>query len=173
MAEEVSIWVGRDEHNGVLSEPRSDVKPPPHWRLEAIVRTPRPRSLTVSADRRQVVYIEDAETSDVWLLDFEDPRPRRLTTGRAPAPYWEDIEPRLSPNGRTVAYGDEGYVWIAPAAGGPPRRLVEGGSPVWVDDARLVVTVERDRATRLAVIDTDDPWPRRNHSSNPSRSSGS
>ena len=161
MAEEASIWVGRDEHNGVLSEPRSDVEPPPHWRLEAIVRTPRPRSLTVSADRRQVVYIEDAETSDVWLLDFEDPRPRRLTTGRAPAPYWEDIEPRLSPDGRTVAYGDEGYVWIAPTAGGPPRRLVEGGSPVWVGDARLVVTVERDRTTRLAVIDTADPWPRR------------
>ncbi len=161
MAEEASIWVGRDEHNGVLSEPRSDVEPPPHWRLEAIVRTPRPRSLTVSADRRQVVYIEDAETSDVWLLDFEDPRPRRLTTGRAPAPYWEDIEPRLSPNGQTVAYGDEGHVWIAPTAGGPPRRLVEGGSPVWVGNARLVVTVERDRATRLAVIDTADPWPRR------------
>jgi dipeptidyl aminopeptidase/acylaminoacyl peptidase len=161
MAEEASIWVGRDEHNGVLSEPRSDVEPPPHWRLEAIVRTPRPRSLTVSADRRQVAYIEDAETSDVWLLDFEDPRPRRLTTGRAPAPYWEDIEPRISPNGQTVAYGDEGYVWIAPTAGGPPRRLVEGGSPVWVDNARLVVTLERDRTTRLAVIDTADPWPRR------------
>lgn len=161
MAEEASIWVGRDEHNGVLSEPRSDVEPPPHWRLEAIVRTPRPRSLTVSADRRQAVYIEDAETSDVWLLDFEDPRPRRLTTGRAPAPYWEDIEPRLSPNGRTVAYGDEGHVWIAPTAGGPPRRLVEGGSPVWVGNARLVVAVERDRTTRLAVIDTADPWPRR------------
>jgi dipeptidyl aminopeptidase/acylaminoacyl peptidase len=161
MAEEASIWVGRDEHNGVLSEPRSDVEPPPHWRLEAIVRTPRPRSLTVSADRRQVVYIEDAETSDVWLLDLEDPRPRRLTTGRAPAPYWDDIEPRLSPNGQTVAYGDEGHVWIAPTAGGPPRRLVEGGSPVWVGNARLVVTVERDRATRLAVIHTADPWPQR------------
>jgi dipeptidyl aminopeptidase/acylaminoacyl peptidase len=161
MAEEASIWVGRDEHNGVLSEPRSDVEPPPHWRLEAVVRTPRPRSLTISADRRQVVFIEDAETSDVWLLDFEDQRPRRLTTGRAPAPYWEDIEPRLSPDGRTVAYGDEGQVWIAPTAGGPPRRLVDGGSPVWVSNARLVVTVERDRTTRLAVIDTADPWPRR------------
>ena len=28
-------------------------------------------------------------------------------------------------------------------------------------NARLVVTVERDRTTRLAVIDTADPWPRR------------
>jgi dipeptidyl aminopeptidase/acylaminoacyl peptidase len=158
---EASIWVGRDEHNGVPSEPRRDVKPPPHWRLEAVVHTPRPRSLTVSADRRQALFIEDAETSDVWLLDLGDGVPRRLTTGRAPAPFWEDTEPRLSPDAKTVAYGDEGHVWLAPTAGGPSRRLVEGGSPVWIDDARLVIAVERDDTTRLAVVDTADPWPRR------------
>jgi len=161
MTEEASIWVGRDEHNGVPSQPRRDVKPPPHWRLEAVVRTPRPRSLTVSADRRQVVFIEDAETSDVWLLDLEQPRPRRLTTGRAPAAYWEDTEPRLSPDATWVAYADEGHVWLVPTSGGPSRRLVEGDNPVWAGDARLVVTVERGHATRLAVIDTADPWPRR------------
>jgi dipeptidyl aminopeptidase/acylaminoacyl peptidase len=161
MAEDASIWVGKDEHNGVLSEPRSDVEPPTHWRLEAVVRTPRPRSLTVSADRRQVVYIEDAETSDVWLLDLDGDAPKRLTTGRDPAPYWEDIEPRLSPDASTVAYRDEGYVWLAPTAGGPPRRLVEASSPVWAGNARLIVRVEREDTTRLAVIDTADPWPRR------------
>jgi dipeptidyl aminopeptidase/acylaminoacyl peptidase len=161
MAEETSIWVGRDEHNGVLSQPRRDVKPPPHWRLEAIVRTPRPRSLTVSDDRRRAVFIEDAETSDVWLVNLEGFPAERLTTGRAPAPYWEDIEPRLSPNEKTVAYGDEGYVWLAPTAGGPTRRLIEGGSPVWIGNARLIISVERDDTTRLAVVETADPWPRR------------
>jgi dipeptidyl aminopeptidase/acylaminoacyl peptidase len=161
MAEDASVWVGKDEHNGVPSEARSDLRPPPHWRLEAVVRTPRPRSLTMSADRRQALFIEDAETSDVWLLELEGGPPQRLTTGRDPAPFWEDIEPRLSPNGETVAYGDESHVWLVPTAGGPPRRLVEGGSPVWIDDARLIVAVERDRTTRLAVIDTADPWPRR------------
>jgi dipeptidyl aminopeptidase/acylaminoacyl peptidase len=161
MAEDASVWVGKDEHRGVPSEPRADVEPPPHWRLEAVVRTPRPRSLTVSADRRQALFIEDAETSDVWLLELDGGPPQRLTTGRDPAPFWEDIEPRLSPNGETVAYGDEGHVWIAPTAGGPPRRLVDGGSPVWINDARLLVAVERDRTTRLAIVDTDDPWPQR------------
>jgi hypothetical protein len=39
-----SIWVGRDEHEGVPAQPRKDLEPPPHWRLEAIARTPRPRS---------------------------------------------------------------------------------------------------------------------------------
>ena len=90
-------------------------------------------------------------------------RPEQLTTGRDPAPYWEDTSPRLSPDGTTVAYGDDGHVWVVPAAGGPPRKLAEGGSPRWIDDRRLVITVERDDATttRLAVMDVDDPWPRR------------
>jgi dipeptidyl aminopeptidase/acylaminoacyl peptidase len=49
-----------------------------------------------------------------------------------------------------------------PLAGGPPRRLVEGSSPVWIDDARLVISVERDDQTsRLAVVDIADPFPRR------------
>ena len=100
--------------------------------------TPRPRSLTVGADRRHLVFIEDAETSDIWRLDIERGEPRRLTTGRDPAPYWEDTEPRLSPDGSTVAYADAGHVWLVPDSGVPARKLVEGSSPVWVDDARLV-----------------------------------
>ena len=32
-----------------------------------------------------------------------------------------------------------------PAAGGPPRRLLEAGNPVWIDDATLLVSVERER----------------------------
>ncbi len=49
----------------------------------------------------------------------------------------------------------------SPTAGGPPRKLVEGGQPVWVDDARLLITVERDDTTRIAVVEVADPWPRR------------
>jgi dipeptidyl aminopeptidase/acylaminoacyl peptidase len=159
---EKSIWVGKDEHEGVLAQPRKDLKPAPHWRLEAVARTPRPRSLTLGADRRRAVMIEDAETSDVWLVDLEgNGPPRRLTTGRDPAAYWEDVEPRLSPDGETVAYADEGHVWLAPVAGGPPRKLVKGSSPVWTPDGRIVISVERDDTTRLAVVDADDAWPRR------------
>jgi dipeptidyl aminopeptidase/acylaminoacyl peptidase len=159
---EGSIWVGKDEHEGVPAQPRKDLKPPPHWRLEAVARTPRPRSLTVGTDRRRAVMIEDAETSDVWLLDLETlGPPQRLTTGRDPAPYWEDVEPQLSPNGEMVAYAVEGHVWVAPVAGGPPRKLVEGSSPVWTPDGRLVIGVERDDTSRLAVVDADDAWPHR------------
>jgi dipeptidyl aminopeptidase/acylaminoacyl peptidase len=157
-----AMWVGKDEHEGVLAQPRKDLAPPPHWRLEAIARTPRPRSLTVQG--RLAVFIEDGDDcSDLWLLDLEDGGPpRRLTTGREPAPYWDDVQPRVSPGGAMVAYGDGGHVWLVPVVGGPPRRLVEGDSPVWIDDDRLIVAVERDaRATRLAVVGVADPWPRR------------
>ena len=161
MPEDKSIWVGRDEHHGVRAQQRKDLKPPPHWRLEAVAATARPRSLTIGADRRHFAFIEDAETSDVWLLDTDGGTAQRLTTGRDPAPYWEDTEPRLSPDGSTVAYVDAGHVWLAPTSGGPARKLVRGGSPVWVDDARLVISVERDDTTRLAVADSADAWPTR------------
>ena len=156
-----SMWVGKDEHEGVLAQPRKDVKPPPHWRLEAIAHTPRPHSLSVRAGK--AVFIEAAaETSDLYLLDLEaGGAPERLTSGREPVPYWADTAPRLSPDGSTVAYADDDHVWLVATAGGPPRKLVEGGGPLWIDDARLIVTVERDDTTRLAVVDVADAWPRR------------
>ncbi len=164
MAEGRSIWVVKDEHEGVLAQPRKDLDPPPHWRLEAVAATPRPRSLTIGDDRRRAVFIEDRDTSDVWLLDLETgAAPERLTTGRDLAPYWEDTSPQLSPDGSLVAYRQAGYVWLAPSAGGPPRRLVEGGGPTWAGDTLLIVRVDRtdDASTRLAAIDIGDPWPRR------------
>ena len=163
MAEPLSIWVGRDEHEGIPVEPRKDVAPPPHWRLEAIAATERPRSLTLGRDGRHAVFIQDGETSDVWLLDIAEPHaaPERLTTGRAPTPYWEDTAPRLSPDGSQVAYADDRWVCLVAVAGGPPRQLLEASGPVWIDDATLLVSMERGDASRLAVVDVADPWPRR------------
>ena len=97
------MWIGKDEVEGIPSSPRKDLTPPPHWRLESVVVTERPRSLTIGADGRTLVFIQDRpDTSDVWTMTLDDPTPRRLTAGRAPAPFWEDVEPRLSPDGSTV-----------------------------------------------------------------------
>jgi dipeptidyl aminopeptidase/acylaminoacyl peptidase len=158
------LWVGRDEVEGIPIESRKDVRPPPHWRLEAVAATERPRSLVLGPDRRRAVFIQDRETSDVWLLDLADPAPTRVTTGRDPMPYWEDTAPQLSPDGTRVAYAEEGAVKLAPAHGGPSVTLLaEAASPVWLDDASLVVSVEReeDASSRLAVADATDGWPRR------------
>ena len=156
MREPLSVWVGRDEAEGIPVPDRVDLAPPPHWRLDAIAATERPRSLDLGADRRRLAFIQDRDTSDVWLLDLAGGVPERLTTRREPAPYWEDVTPRLSPDGTQVAYGDEGELRLVPTAGGPPRTLLEAGEPAWLDDARLVVAVERERTTRLAVVDVAD-----------------
>ena len=163
MGEDTSMWVGKDEHEGVRAQPRKDLKPPPHWRLEAIAYTPRPRSLAIGPDRRQATFIQDGDTSEVWLLDLghDGGAPERLTTGRELMPYWEDTTPKLSPDGAHVAYADGDHVWIAPTAGGPPRKLAEGAEPVWIDADRLVFVVEREDTGRLAVLRIDDPWPQR------------
>src|SRR4051812_8165934 len=161
------IWIGKDERAGIPVPERVDVPPPPHWRLEAIAHTARPRSLSLSADGRRAVFIEDRDTSDLYAVDLEaeDAAPERLTAGRELQAFWEDTHPRISPDGATVAYGDAGHVWLVPTTGGVPRKLVEGGGPVWLDDLRLIVAVEHEiettRTPRLTVVDVADPFPRR------------
>jgi dipeptidyl aminopeptidase/acylaminoacyl peptidase len=161
MPEPLDVWIGLDEHGGIPRPARVDVTPPPAWRLEAVVATERPRSTAVSPDGRTVVFIEDRDTSDLWLLDLDERVPRRLTTGRDPQPYWEDTQPAFSPDGATVAYADGGWVYTVPTAGGPPRRIVEAGNPVWIGNDHLLVAIERDRCDRLAVVALAEPWPRR------------
>jgi len=161
------IWIGKDERGGIPVPERNDVPPPPDWRLEAIAHDVRPRSLTVGPDGRTAVFIEDRDTSDLHVLDLGTggAAPERLTTGRGVMPYWEDTQPRISPDGTTVAYGEDEHVWLVPTQGGVPRRLVEGGGPVWLDDARLLVSIEHEietvHTTRMTVVNVADPFPRR------------
>jgi len=156
-----SLWVGSEEYGGIPTPTRRGSPLPPAWRLEAIWATERPRTPSISADGRLAAFVQDRDTSDVWLLDLETGRVSRLTTGRRPMPYWEDMTPVFSPDSTRVAYGDEGAVWLVAAEGGPPRRVLEAGAPVWLDDATLVVTIERHECGRLAVLDVADPWPQR------------
>ena len=161
MPEPLDVWIGLNEHGGIPRPARVDLKPPPHWRLEAIAATERPRSIDLAPDGRTALFIQDRDTSDLWLLDLDERIPRRLTTGRDPQPYWEDTQPRFSPDGTTVAYADNGWICTVPVDGGPPQHIVEAGSPVWLGNDRLVVSVERDRCDRLTVVSLAEPWPQR------------
>jgi dipeptidyl aminopeptidase/acylaminoacyl peptidase len=154
-----SLWVGTEEVGGTPAQERRGSPLPPHWRLEAVWATERPRTPSISRDGRHVAFVQDRDTSDVWLLDVETGSVTRLTTGRQPMPYWEDTTPVLSPDGTRVAYADEGKVVVVPTAGGPPRAVCDGGGPAWLDDDRLVVSVERDTRSVLALVTLDDPWP--------------
>jgi dipeptidyl aminopeptidase/acylaminoacyl peptidase len=155
----VARWVGKDAHRGVPSQPRSDLPPPPHWRLEAIAATERPHHLALSPDGASVAFALDRDTSDMWSIPIAGGIARRLTVDRAPHAYWEDTTAAWSPDGERLAYVDEGTVCVVPGGGGPGKRLVEAGDPHWVDDNRMIVIIDRDRRSRLAWLDPDDPWP--------------
>jgi dipeptidyl aminopeptidase/acylaminoacyl peptidase len=152
--------VGKDVVGGIPSQLRPDVDPPKHWRLEDVFATARPHHPALSSDRNTVAFLLDLEgTSDVWLLRLKDGVLTRLTTDRGPVAYWADDAPVWSPDGSTLAYNHDGRVTIIPASGGRPRPLVDGSAGAWIDDSRLTVIVDKERFTRLAVVDIEDAWP--------------
>ena len=95
-----SLWIGVDEVGGIPNPGRPDVDPPPHWRLEAIAATERPRHLDVSPDGALVAFTLDRDTSDMWAIEVDGGHPVRLTTGRTLAAFWEDGGPQSRPTGR-------------------------------------------------------------------------
>jgi dipeptidyl aminopeptidase/acylaminoacyl peptidase len=168
------MWVGKDAWGGVApSQVRKDLPAPRHWRLEAVAATPRPYALEASPDGTRLSFLFDQADlgCDVWVLDVAGGDPRQVSVDRPPMPFWEDTRPTWSPDGSTLAYAVDGKVAVVPVAGGPSRMLAEAGSPVWLRDGRLVVTVDQARersgarqrrsteVTRLATLDPADPWP--------------
>ena len=153
-------WVGTDESGGIPNPGRPDVKPPPHWRLEAIVATERPRQIELSPDGTTLAFMLDRDTSDVWTIAVAGGQPSQATTGRPRAAYWDDGNAKWSPDGTRLAYTQGGKVCIIAAAGGVATEVCAGSSPVWLDDARLIVGIDREERTVLSVVDVADAWPR-------------
>lgn len=155
----VDLVVGKDEAAGLPNPGRPHLRPPEHWRLEAIAAVERPRDLVVTP-AGGVVFILDRDSSDVWHLAAGAGSPIRVTTQRGMEPYWEDTAPTLSPDGSSVAFGDGGYIWVAPVDGSTPaRRVVRAGAPVWLDDARLLGVVGREGNSHLVAFELANPWP--------------
>ena len=89
---------------------------------------------------------------DIWIANENGSNPLRLTAHVA-----RDVFPRLSPDGRWVAFSSERYgnndVFIVPATGGEPRQLTFATTPEtvlnWTPDGTGVLV-----ATSRAV----SPW---------------
>ena len=144
MPEPLRVWIGIEDSGGIPRPERVDVPPPPHWRLEAIAATERPRSLTIAPDGRTAVFIQDRDTSDLWTLDLEGGALERLTTGRDPQPYWEDTQPacrRTEPRSRTATKAGSGSS-PSPAArrASSSRRAARFGSVTTGSSSRSSAT---------------------------------
>ena len=94
-------WLGRDDVGGVASQPRPDLQPPPHWRLDAVFATERPHHPAVSPDGTKVAFVLSASgTSDVYVIDIAiGSQAKRLSTDRSLTNYWEDATSKWSPDG--------------------------------------------------------------------------
>lgn len=171
MHEAQPVFVGRDDAGGVPNPGRPDAPDAPHWAWESVVAVERPRSLAVDPGGTRAVFTLDRDTSDLWLLDLDavGAAPVRLTTDRPLAAFWEDGGGTWSPDGRRIAYTASGEVRVVDTSTGVVRRLGPASSPVWLDDERLVVGIdrppmaqpERGPVTALATLHLDDPWPQR------------
>jgi dipeptidyl aminopeptidase/acylaminoacyl peptidase len=160
MAETQQWWVGTDESGGIPNPGRPDVKPAPHWRLEWVAATERPRQPEVSPDGRTVAFMLDRDSSDVWTMPVAGGLPARVTVDRPLVAFWEDGNAVWSPDGTRLAYTSRGKVMVVPVAGGVPTTVCDGSGPVWLDDARLIVGIGRGEHTVLTVVDLQRPWPR-------------
>ncbi|MGB8862025.1 MAG: hypothetical protein WCC60_22405, partial [Ilumatobacteraceae bacterium] len=160
MAEQPQWWVGTDEAGGIPNPGRPDVRPPAYWRLEAVAATERPRQIELSPDGATLAFMLDRDASDVWTIPVAGGQPSRVTTGRPLAAFWEDGNAVWSPDGTRLAYTQGGKVMVVAATGGVPAAICDGSGPVWLDDARLIIGVDRDGRTVLAEVAIADAWPR-------------
>ena len=153
-------WVGADEHGGIPNPGRPDAKPAPHWRLQQVAATERPRQPEVSPDGTTVAFVLDRDSSDLWTMPVAGGLPTRVTAERPLRAFWDDGNGVWSPDGTRLAFCAEGRVRVVPVAGGVSTEVCEGSGPVWLDDRTLLVGVAKGDTTVLCTVAVDEGWPR-------------
>lgn len=154
------------ERNGWPSVQRPDLKPPDGWSLELITSVQRIRNHQLSPNGRQLAFIWDREgRSDVYTMPAIGGWPARLSLDRPAAVYWSDETPQWSPDGQWIAFGMHGHVHCVPTNGDLSHKITAitpgASAPVWLSDStRLVVSLERNEASKLCLIDREGSWLR-------------
>ena len=114
----------------------------------------------ISPDGTMVVYVsEEANNTDIWIIDAGGGEPLRLTTDPA-----TDDQPAWFPDGSALAFvsdrGGRRGVWKVPRLGGTPSLLVtEARDPAISPDGTRIAFVRSNAAgdSRIFVAPLNDP----------------
>ena len=101
-----------------------------------------------------LVFQRGVIPSHVWVAEDDGSNQRRLTAGR---------DPRISPDGQTVAYGNQysqrtPRLLAIPTAGGTPRTLLRNwvyGPFAWSPDSSTIATVTGPEVGRQTLVLVD------------------
>lgn len=97
----------------------------------------------ISPDGTRVAFSRADDTRElrIWVAPLDNPLDAVvLTTGEHG--LWDHVGAAWSPDGRTIGYSSYESLWMVPAAGGAPRKLVSDGmgdrQPAWSSDGRYI-----------------------------------
>ena len=86
------------------------------------------------------------ELSMLWIGAADGSRPRPLGEGR---------RPRLSPDGRWVAFGRDDHAYVVASTGGRSRLVARNADPIrWSPNSRLLATAAYGRALYVTDVET-------------------
>lgn len=94
-------------------------------------------SFSITADARTLVYSRTTVRSNLWLLTRTGPGPGAMERTQLTSGTYQDSWPRLSPDGKAVAFLRNGDIFTLPLDGGPARQrtfLGDCGEPAWSPD---------------------------------------
>jgi Tol biopolymer transport system component len=117
--------------------------------------TPPGRRMAITADGRRLALAVAASGStgtELYIHSFETGSSVPVPDSRdADAPFW-------SPDGRTLAFSQNGRLMVMDAGGGRPTpRLASGGTGAWGANGSILLVNDRDRRLRLLEPSAAEP----------------
>src|SRR5271170_3478405 len=145
--------------------------------LQQVMSAPFPSSLTAAPKGGAVAWVLDEHGArNVWIADAPTYAGRRLTN------YHEDDGQQIdeltwAPGGRALVFvrggdfethrgdpnpaslpqGVEQAIWIAPVAGGPPRKITEGNDPAVSPTGDRLAFLRKDEIWSIGLDDNAKP----------------